>query len=823
MSITTKPTRVLTITSNDGGAYYENKEKQVTTTPSSGPATPTVNEKTTSPTKAFVAYDGSSFAPTPTPPIKPNKAPTPKPTPTPTLPLGDRKDGGGSTSYGSTVDGETVNTTKILSLAYDGDGSDSSGGSGGESGGGFDDGDGINEALGTPDFTWEQDAAKRAGTQLSKDVETTRKEFLESRKQLDQAAQQGQDQYSMSKYTLNQSIEKAGWAGGYVLDAQRQTEYLKQSIKAQMYGQMELQAMGYDSQLAAARLAYDLGKQDLARQYYQDAVANQIQKAQLTGVWVSPEVNDMLTQYQAASAILAKKEGLSDEEKLLDKEYQQARHLKDQIVNWFAETGLSETGVDTLAKMTFNLDVQALNEAKIQAALEAIEPGQYAMKNEDGSYKMDKATGRPEIIDLNVASPEEQWDFFNTSYGHIALRNQVNNLASQTMQNFINNTPGLSDMSDSQFQTAFDNYLKSGTNDLVKDYVNQFGSNDIMQRLINTHPEVFVDGQYTFSIKSGDNTYTYKFNKTTGTGGTTDVPNKYRTDAAGNLLVNDQVYTEGSAGEVIKDENSFFLKDSNGAWIQFDANKWNEEQIQEVFNNSKLNRSVPAFTLDQKDFETVLTDISTQFNQGAEQTAYTKGIAAAAKAGLIPDNTYINLNYGYGTPKLVWFYNGNFYESQGFDGEEIRDENVIFSNGLHDYAIDEKMADSHVFLSALVSALGNNDTTALSSSLNSSSFGNFKGNDDRDSKQNQYVNSILAKARNNTLPEGSIIDMNYGAGTEAYYMWMNGKFYKVPTEQSQLYYADEGIIIDSDNYQTIFDGNNIYKSDFYKSIYGTLK
>jgi len=793
-----------------GSAYYEDKGKQVT------PPAPTNKEMFM---EDFIA--GTGMVPG-SPTLTPKGSPTPTPTPT----LGGLiKD-----IYGNFKDavGDVITDSRNYFETPEG----STGGGSGE------EVPAINAALGTPDFTWQQDAAKRAGTQLSKDVETTRKEFLESKRQLDQAAQQGQDQYSMSKYTQNQSIEKAGWAGGYVLDAQRQTEYLKQSIKAQMYGQMELQAMGYDSQLAAARLAYDLGKQDLARQYYQDAVANQVQKAQLTGVWVSPEVNDMLTQSQAAAAILAKKKELTNDEKLLDKEYQQARYLKDQVNKWFAETGLSETGVDTLAKMTFDLDVQAFNESKIQAALESIEPGQYVVKNADGSYKMNDATGRPEVIDLNVASPADQWDFFNTDYGHIALRNQINNLASQTMQNFINNTPGLADMSDIEFQTAFDNYLKKGTNDLVKDYVNQFGSNDIMQRLINTHPEVFVDGKYSYSFKSGDETYTYKFNKTTsssgggsgagsgagsGGGGTTDVPDTYRTDAAGNLLVNDQVYTEGSAGDVIKDENSFFLKDSNGAWIQFNATKWNEEQIQEVFNNSKLNRSVPAFTLDQKDFETVLTERSAGFAQGAKQTAYTNGIAAAAKAGLIPDNTYINLNYGNGTPKFVWYYNGNFFESQGFDGEEIRDENVIFSNWLHDYAIDDKIADSHVFLFALVSALGNNDTTALSSTLNSSSFGDFKGNNDRDSKQNQYVNSILAKARNNTLPEGSIIDMNYGGGAEAYYMWMNGKFYKVTTEHSQLSDADEGIIIDSDNYQTIFDGNNIYKSDFYKSIYGTLK
>jgi hypothetical protein len=382
---------------------------------------------------------------------------------------------------------------------------------------------GINGALGNPDFTWQKDAANKAKTMLDKDIETTRKEFLQGRSQIDQAAQQGQDQYSMSKYSTNQSIEKAGWAGGYVLDAQRQTEYLKASIQAQMYGQMELQAMGYDSQLAAARLAYDLGKQDLARQYYQDAVANQVQKAQLTGVWVSPEVNDMLTQSQAASAILAKKEGLSDEEKLLDKEYQQAKHLKDQVTNWFAETGLSEVGVDTLAKMTFDLDVQAFNEAKIQAALESMEPGQYVMKNADGSYVMNEATGRPQVIDLNVASPQEQWDFFNTDYGHIALRNQVNNLAAQTMQNFVNNTAGLADMSDAQVAAAFSAYLAKGSNDLVKDYVNDFGSNDIMQRLINTHPEAFVDGQYSYSFKSGDETYTYKYGTAIapGSGGTT--------------------------------------------------------------------------------------------------------------------------------------------------------------------------------------------------------------------------------------------------------------------------------------------------------------
>lgn len=509
-----KATKVL-MSDGGGGNFYENKEKQVIT------PTPVIPESTRTKiglvdSEGNVYYYNPRPTPKPTPTPTPTPIPTPTPTPTPTpipTPIPTPTPTTKSTHTNDKIVGdpkafEGMVIEELSTPTPKGEVEPA-----------------INAALGTPDYTWQQDAAKRAGTQLSKDVETTRKEFLESRKQLDQAAQQGQDQYSMSKYTLNQSIEKAGWAGGYVLDAQRQTEYLKQSIKAQMYGQMELQAMGYDSQLAAARLAYDLGKQDLARQYYQDAVANQVQKAQLTGVWISPEVNDMLTQSQAASAILAKKEGLSDEEKLLDKEYQQARHLKDQIVNWFAETGLSETGIDTLAKMTFNLDVQAFNEAKIQATLETIEPSQYVKKNADGSYKINDATGKPEIIDLNVASPDEQWDFFNTDYGHIALRNQVNNLALQTMQNFINNTPGLSDMSDSQFQTAFDNYLAKGTNDLVKDYVNQFGSNDIMQRLINTHPEVFVDGQYSYSLKSGDNTYTYKFKKTTGTGETTDADN----------------------------------------------------------------------------------------------------------------------------------------------------------------------------------------------------------------------------------------------------------------------------------------------------------
>ena len=101
-------------------------------------------------------------------------------------------------------------------------------------------GSGIDAALGT-EYSWDTKASERANLDYEAAVLESKSNYLTNRQELESQGQQLQQQVDMQKYSQNQSSEKAGWTGGYVLDTERQMEYLKQTIQSQMYGQMELQ------------------------------------------------------------------------------------------------------------------------------------------------------------------------------------------------------------------------------------------------------------------------------------------------------------------------------------------------------------------------------------------------------------------------------------------------------------------------------------------------------------------------------------------------------------------------------------------------------
>lgn len=204
-------------------------------------------------------------------------------------------------------------------------------------------GSGLEAALGT-DYSWNTKAEERAGLDYESQVLEAKSQYLTNRQELESQGQQMQEQVAMQKYSTNQSNEKAGWTGGYVLDTERQMAYLKQTIQSQMYGQMELQKYGYDTSLAAARLAYDTNKYDLALEYYNTALQRAVTEADITGYYVAPEVTEMLNEYSIASSILNAESGYSTDEK------ERAKLVLSSVYEWFEANGISKQGVITMSK-----------------------------------------------------------------------------------------------------------------------------------------------------------------------------------------------------------------------------------------------------------------------------------------------------------------------------------------------------------------------------------------------------------------------------------------------------------------------------------------
>lgn len=204
-------------------------------------------------------------------------------------------------------------------------------------------GSGIDAALGT-EYSWDTKASERANLDYEAAVLESKSNYLTNRQELESQGQQLQQQVDMQKYSTNQSNEKAGWTGGYVLDTERQMAYLKQTIQSQMYGQMELQKYGYDTSLAAARLAYDTNKYDLALEYYNTALQRAVTEADITGYYVAPEVTEMLNEYSIASSILNAESGYSDEER------ERADKVLASVYEWFQANGISKEGVMTMSK-----------------------------------------------------------------------------------------------------------------------------------------------------------------------------------------------------------------------------------------------------------------------------------------------------------------------------------------------------------------------------------------------------------------------------------------------------------------------------------------
>ena len=324
-------------------------------------------------------------------------------------------------------------------------------------------------AAATPlDASWKERATEQAGAQYGIQKERAIADALGARQERDLTQKQAQDAMILRGYSDRQSAQRAGWTGGYVLDQERQHDYMKASIQAQFYGQKELEALGLHSALAAARLAYDLGKMELAHKHYMDQLSMQLAMAEVTGHMVLPEVRDMFEQRTAAQNLLDSVD-LSDPLVAERADVMRAQHIIGRIDEWAAQYNISPQGFATLANIGFWQQIE-------QNLWERVEAARIVANQSDTTFLIQTADGQrtAETIDIVNASPQELQNFIlNAGNGASSINTYMQRAFQGTIDFEINkflaenNIQSIEDITDEQLSSIVDSAIKrSVINDL---------------------------------------------------------------------------------------------------------------------------------------------------------------------------------------------------------------------------------------------------------------------------------------------------------------------------------------------------------------------
>lgn len=371
-------------------------------------------------------------------------------------------------------------------------------------------GSGLKAAEGT-NYSWETKAEERAKLDYESSVLETKSNMLQNRQDLESKGQQFQDQFAMQQYTKNQSIDKVGWTGGYVLDSERQVNYLKQTIQAQMYGQMELQKYGYDTSLAAARLAYDTNRYDLALEYYNTALSRAVSEAEITGYYVSPETNEMLDQYSIASKTL-NDPNAKEEDKL------RADKILTSVYEWFEGHGISKQGVETYNhivqerthKMSVEQTLDYINKANKQ-----IDSNTFTKLDANGNAIIGKDGTTMETINFSTSSTEDLLDYIGSNemakqqyYGYLDTK-----ITGETTEQFKNwlITNGLMNKSedgktytakaDVDYQNKLYEFLKSSA--IYQQIVDEVSGDSLTDTQRKQLERIYNDWDFEVSLPDG--------------------------------------------------------------------------------------------------------------------------------------------------------------------------------------------------------------------------------------------------------------------------------------------------------------------------------
>ena len=263
--------------------------------------------------------------------------------------------------------------------------------------------------------SWETDATEIARLQLVEDSATAEQSQLKSRQNVETNANKANNEFTLLTYQQNQNIEKMGWGGGSYHDAKMQEAYLQASIQADMYGQLELQKYGYETEMAKARAAFDANQKQLALEYMKEEYNKAYNTAQMTGVWIDPTVKDRLAQWDIATKTMKEYEGVPESD-----EYKKAKVIKETILGTFnfeEGTVISEQGVDVLRQIleqqslysTRTLTAAQIEDMEVETdnAKELVENERVKADEAKGIYAYTDTNGNQIKVDIFNGSPEE--------------------------------------------------------------------------------------------------------------------------------------------------------------------------------------------------------------------------------------------------------------------------------------------------------------------------------------------------------------------------------------------------------------------------------
>lgn len=538
-------------------------------------------------------------------------------------------------------------------------------------------GSGIDGALGM-EYSWDTKAEDRANLDYETAVLKSKENYLTNRQELESQGQQMQQQVDMQKYSQNQSNEKAGWTGGYVLDTERQMEYLKQTIQSQMYGAMELQKYGYDTSLAAARLAYETNKFDLALKYYNDAVSQALSESDRTGYYISPEVKEHLNAYSIASKIL-------EDPASSEADKQRASTILNGIDKWFADNGISKQGVETLAQKNFIETLKKTAESMItytgDEEIFQIDWDTVVKVDENGVKQFTDDSRSMETLTFSKMSTEEILEY--ASIGEIAKQQvfgYIDNLLERDIQKYLDSVKTTTGSGDSAVTTynissdSFNKFIADKSMAIINNLLTEASSEEIFKEIFSGYAlTTELDKSTIYFAVDSNGKLTYKINQanlpesTNGNTGSDEPINSGGTPGVKTKMIDGLETTWDTTTNTAKNSKYTYTVDSEG---QFKKTGYNFTSTDDLYNklkedNIKTGQKIVidmykpmsewGDKIDQSDFDSK--------NQKGKAKEYIEALIADAKAGKIPLGARVQLNYGnqniFGGANYTYVYIGN--------------------------------------------------------------------------------------------------------------------------------------------------------------------
>ena len=463
--------------------------------------------------------------------------------------------------------------------------------------------DGTKETL---DYSWNTKAQERADLDYKSKILETKSNYLTNRQEIESQGLQSQQQLDMQKYSQNQSNEKAGWTGGYVLDTERQMAYLKQTIQSQMYGQMELQKYGYDTSLAAARLAYDTNKYDLALEYYNTALSRAVSEAEITGYYVSPEVSEMLNQYSIASQALNKGEDPERNERILDSVYK-----------WFKSNGISKQGVETITHQEFinTLKATARQMANFQenSALFKIDLDSFGEVDANGNLQYTEDTNSVKTIDFNKMSNNSIIEY--AGRGELAkqqVMGYIEGLLETDVQNYLNSVKQGTEDNPTYNITAegFKSFVERNSGVKISELLNSANSEESLKDILNnfSYNTELGNKNSVYFVVDNNGDFKLSFNRPSTDNSQGIVDGKLRddltgqtyegyfyTDEEGNKVAYKYTSIDNLYDSLTKEGVPVNLQDKNIIDMSQDQSIWGDEIKQNDFNSSKSKKKAGEY------------------------------------------------------------------------------------------------------------------------------------------------------------------------------------------------------------------------------------